>query len=594
MNIEQILFCIITVVTVLLFITEILRVDLIALMVIIALCLTGILDAKMALAGFSSEPALIVAAVFVMSAGLAQTGVTEFIASRITKWAGTSETRAIVVIMSIVALLSAFTHHLMITAMMLPMVVRISTEKNMPASRLLIPMATAASLGTTMTLIGAPAFLLAKNILERAGAAPLAIFSISPIGISITLISVLVILLLRWILPRNFGGQNITDRFKVESFHTELVVPEGSKWIGMEIGEFKTSTEKRFEITQWLRRGRLKNLSGSDAIEAGDMLLVKASPDEIVSIDENNGLAVNPIKKYSSQIEGIDKAENALQPVILQAVLSPYSSYVNQSIGQIDFLTQNLIVAGLWRRQQILRNELSKIKLLPNDLLLFWGTEKDFEPLVRSEDFSFISPIKANRTVRRRAIISSLIMAISIAAAAVEMLPPHVSFLMGALLMVLTRCLSLEKAYQSIDVKIFVMIAGVIPLGMAMEKTGVAALLATLISQLLVGWNPFTVLIVLFSASALLTQILSDAATTVLLAPIALLVARDLHLSPTAAVMTVAVGAVASFLTPIGHHGNLLILGPGRYKFADFLKIGIPLTLVIGLCTVFMALRLWP
>lgn len=184
-------------------------------------------------------------------------------------------------------------------------------------------------------------------------------------------------------------------------------------------------------------------------------------------------------------------------------------------------------------------------------------------------------------------------MIVSILSAAQEWLPPHISFLGGALAMVLTGCISLEKAYSSIEVKIFVMIAGVIPLGIAMEKTGVASLIATNLSEWISSWQPFYVMLILFTAAALLTQILSDAATTVLLAPIALLLASKLHISPTAAVITTTVGAVASFLTPIGHHGNLLILSPGDYRFVDFLKIGLPLTLLIAIVTSYMSLQIF-
>ena len=190
--------------------------------------------------------------------------------------------------------------------------------------------------------------------------------------------------------------------------------------------------------------------------------------------------------------------------------------------------------------------------------------------------------------------LSSFIMLASIAAAASSLVPPHIAFLTGAIAMVLTKCLSVEQAYESIETKIFVMIAGVIPLGIAMEKTGVDKLCAQFITEYTQGWPPFALLLVFFWFAALLTQILSDAATTVLLAPIAVAFAKTSAISPKAAVVVTTMGAVAAFLTPIGHHGNLLILTPGGYKFSDFMKIGLPLTILLSLVTVYCSLLVWP
>ena len=178
--------------------------------------------------------------------------------------------------------------------------------------------------------------------------------------------------------------------------------------------------------------------------------------------------------------------------------------------------------------------------------------------------------------------LSIFIMGATILVSAFGILPAHVAFVAGALTMILTKCLSVEQGYESIETKIFVMIAGVIPLGIAMEKTGVDKILAQFVVQYTTGWQPLYMLLVFFWLAALLTQILSDAATTVLIAPIAIAFAQSAGISPTAAVITVTIGAVASFLTPLGHHGNLLILSPGGYRFGDFLKIGFPLTLIIS------------
>lgn len=593
LELNQIFFIIIMTVALYLFISEKVRVDVTAVLVILALAITKILDTKEALSGFSSEPAIIVAAVFILSAGLSTTGVTDWIGSKVSWAAGNSEWRAILVFMLVVASLSAFTHHLMITAMMLPVVMAFCAEKKIASSRILIPMATAASLGTTMTIISAPAFLLAASILKRSGEPALSVFSVFPLGAILTLMSIIFIILVRWILPKRSGDSGLENKFQIDQFYTELVIPQNSKWIDVEYKEFLAATDKRFDVVDWVRAGRVKNQSSpSQMIKEGDIFLVKASPDEIASVDEKLGLAISPVKKYAPLIQGDEKTDT--QPALLQAIVSPTSKHVGKTIAEVDFLRlYELIVVGVWRKNGWIREELSEIRIRPNDLLVFWGKDQGFDRLLTSQDFLFLNLLNVAPKKRAKVWLAAAIMIISIISAAQEWLPPHISFLGGALLMVLSGCISLEKAYDSIEVKIFVMIAGVIPLGIAMEKTGVASLIATNLSTWISAWPPFYVMLILFTSAALLTQILSDAATTVLLAPIALLLANKLQISPTAAVITTTVGAVASFLTPIGHHGNLLILSPGDYRFSDFLKIGLPLTVLIAIVTSYLSLQLF-
>ena len=202
-------------------------------------------------------------------------------------------------------------------------------------------------------------------------------------------------------------------------------------------------------------------------------------------------------------------------------------------------------------------------------------------------------PFAGEAKRRVHAPLALLILGVTILAAATEWLSAPLAFLMGAVAMVSTRCVDIQQAYRGIDVRIFVMIAGVIPLGIAMEQTGTADLLARGLSHMVAGWPALPILLVMFTAAALLTQVMSDAATTVLLGPVAISLARTLDLPPTPFVVCTALGAVVAFLTPIGHHGNLLILGPGQYRFGDFLRIGLPLTVVIALVSAWMARWLW-
>lgn len=236
---------------------------------------------------------------------------------------------------------------------------------------------------------------------------------------------------------------------------------------------------------------------------------------------------------------------------------------------------------------------LSDARLREGDLLVLWGKPSRFAELAQHHGFLMLVPFAGEAKRRIRAPLALAILGVTVLVAATEWLPAPLAFLLGAVAMVVTRCVDVDRAYREIDVRIFVMIAGVIPLGIAMEQTGTADLLAKGLFQLIAAWPPLAILLVLFTLAAFLTQVMSDAATTVLLGPIAISLAQSLGLPPTPFVICTALGAVVAFLTPIGHHGNLLILGPGRYRFGDFLRIGLPLTIVIALVSAWMSRWLW-
>lgn len=594
MDLNQIMFLVILAGALYFFISEKLSVDMTALLIILALAISKVLDPKEALSGFSSEPALILAAVFVLSSGLTATGVTDAIGNAVAKVAGKNQWIANLVIMSTVAGLSAFTHHLMVTAMMLPIVMRLCRERDMPSSRLLIPMATAASLGTTMTLIGAPAFLLANSVIQRAGEPPLRLFSVTPLGFILVVSSFILILLLLWVLPKTSGRDSHDEKFRIDGVFTELIIPPDSKWLGITISQFSKETGKRFEVVGVRRNGARISTMADTHLQVDDVLLVKTSPDELLSFDEKMGLALRTVKKYGAEMSDSREHLDTSEPLIVQAVISPKSSLIGKSVGEADFLNNlGVLVIGLWRKEGWIYHEISKVRLREGDLIVLWGHEERLEAVNEDSNFLLLVPMNIRPKKRVKAKTAGLIMLGSILLAATEAFPAHIAFILGAVLMVLTKCVSLRQAYESIEVKIFVMIAGVIPLGIAMEKTGLATMFAKNLSVLIAHWEPWAIMMTFFVAAGLLTQILSDAATTVLIAPIAVAFAKSAQVSPTAAVVCVTVGAVASFLTPIGHHGNLLILGPGNYRFVDFLKIGLPLTALIAVLTSFISLRLW-
>lgn len=586
---QQLIFLVILGSALALFIHGRLRVDVTALLVLLALAATGILTPAQALAGFGSEPAIIVAAVFVLAAGLGATGVTDRIGNWVGKAAGRSESRALLVIMPVVAMLASVSHHVMVTAMMLPIVMRFARDQHLPASRLLMPMSLAASLGTTLTLFSAPAFLLADDALERQTGSGLGIFEITPIGAALVLAGVLYVLVMRWLLPRRSGESTDQDYLRLERYFTEFVIDEGSNWAGRSVADFRSRFADRLQLARRLRDG--DSVDDALPLQPGDLLLVHASPDEISSAGHTPGLALNALRKYSAAARL--RSRHGEQQLV-QVVVSPGSEFIGRSVGEIDFLQEfGVLVVGLWRRDSAIDQEISAVCLQEGDLLVLSGQDEHHAELARHRGFLMMVPFNARQTWRHRAPRALLIMAGVIVAAASGLFNAPLVFLAGAVAMVLSRCVTLEQAYSEIDVRIVVMIAGVIPLGAAMEQTGTATLLAQPLLAAGGDWSALALLLFAFGVAALLTQILSDGATLALLAPVAIAVAEGLALPAQPFVVVTAIGAVASFLTPIGHHGNLLILGPGRYTFGDFLRVGLPLTLLIALISCWMAQAIW-
>ena len=590
---QQIVFLLILAATLAMFVSERVRIDVAAMITLLSLSFSGILTPAEALAGFSSEPAIIVASVFVVSAAFSATGLTERIGNLIAKAAGASEWRAIAVIMPAVSALAALSHHLMITAMMLPILMRLSDRQKLPASRLLMPMSLAASLGTTLTLFSAPAFLLASNLLQEQGNPALDVFAITPIGLALVALGVLYMSLTRWLLPRKSGRSEEGAYLQLDRYYTELIVDAQSPWIDKPLVDFREHFKGRIAIVDWLRDGNpRRGVDPQATLAADDVFLVRASPDEIASIENEPGLQLHAIAKYGEATKQPTEPSEANQ--LVQVVVAPRSRFIGRTVAGIDFLkTLGVVVVGLWRREGWHREEISQVSLQAGDLLVLWGAPGKFPEIASHRGFLMMVAFAAKSRDRRRATLAVVIVLAMVIGAAFEVVPTQLAFLAGAVALVVTRCVGVEEAYREIDVRIYVMIAGVIPLGVAMQKTGTAAMLAEYLQLATHGWSTFAVLLALFWAAALITQILSDAATVVLLAPISLALAVALGQPPQPFVVCTALGAVVAFLTPIGHHGNLLILHPGQYTFGDFLRVGVPLTILVSLVCASLAQHLW-
>ena len=599
-NPQQITFSVILIIALVLFVTEWIRTDVVAVLIVIALYVTRVLKTDEALSGFSSEPAIVIAGIFVLSGALHATGLSDRMGDWIGRFAGKSLSRAIAVIMPSVALMSAFTHHVTTTAIMLPITLDLSRERKLPASKLLMPMSFAASLGTTITIIGAPAFLIASTILQQSGRSGLGVFSIAPIGLSLSVAGTLFVLWIgRFLLPAHKGGDDSSRHFRLEDYLTEIIVSPDSPFVGKTVSEIQSAENYHFTVAGIIRKGRrVRGTLRNETLRAGDVLVVRTTPEELVSIRKHADLDLHSIKLYGAKKKGKEKEteneDDDGSDLFVQAVVAPRSDLAGRTLSDIDFRRRyGAIVVGLWRKDGWLDQEMSKVKLRANDVLVLEGDEEALARVSNDRAFLMMVPFHAEPKLHGKAWLAGAIMLATILLAAFNLLTIEMAALTGAAAVVLTGCISPNQAYRAIDARIFVFIAGAIPLGTAMQKTGTANLIAGWLQHEVGGWPERAVLLLLFAVVAVITQFMSDAATTALFAPVALALAQALGRAPEPYVVTVAMASVIAFLTPIGHHGNLLVYGPGRYKFSDFVKVGTPLTVICALIVVVIAPLIW-
>lgn len=603
----QLIFLAILLIAIVLLISERLRPDLVALLIILSLAWTHTLSTDDALSGLKSEPAVVIACMFVLSAGLQTTGLSALAGRWIGRLAGASLGRMLAVLMPAVALASSVTHHVTITAVMLPITISMSRERKIAASKLLMPVAIASSLGTTITILGAPSFLIASELLRQAGRPGLGVFSVAPVGIVLTLVGTLYMLLAgRFLLPSRKGIDTQTDHLRLSEYFTELRVLPGSPLADRTLDEVHSDQAYDFTAVGWLRDGReVPQPYGPRHLRAGDVLLVRTTADELASIRQEPGWELEPVMQYADRAHaesqnGSDsppgaRDEEAELDKVVQAVVAPRSALENRTLGELDFFGRyRAIVLGIWRRTRLLPLELSKIRLREGDVLVLQADSDALANLATERDFLLLTPFRAEVHRPRKMIQSGLIMLATVLGATTPQIGLGLAALSGAVAMVLVRCLTARQAYRAIDVRMFLFVAGAIPLGKAMKETGTAELLAGTLRNVVLSWDQHLTLLVLFLVVGLVVQFMgSDSATVAVFGPVAIALAATLGHAPELYLLTVAMAAVTAILTPMSHH-NLIIYAPGGYRFFDYTRVGGPLTLLLALATAFVGPLVWP
>jgi di/tricarboxylate transporter len=577
----------ILIVALVLFVTERLRADLVSMLVLLALALTGLLSTSEVFSGFSNTAVITVGAMFVMSAAAARTGIASFIGRVMRAVAGHREWALTMVIMLTVAALSAFINNVGAVAILLPVVMTLARESAISPSKLLIPLAYGSMLGGLCTLIGTPPNILVTAIGVQSGLRPFELFEFAPIGLAVVGVGVLYIVFIgRFLIPIR-RQEEMTDSMP-KDFLTELVIPKGSKLISKRLHELGWR-ERGVEIIE-VQRGhrRIFDIWGWASLQEQDILIVSGKAEEIFKLKDEVGLEIRPEVEYAHPWRKSDEVQR------LEATLAPHASFIGRTLAELDFHNRyGVTVLAIARYGTLLRGQLSQIPLQFGDTLLLQGPEHRLAQIPK-DNFILMSPLAFKALRTEKAPVALLVFAGVLALAAFGVLHISIAGALGAVLMVLTRCLSLEEAYQSIDWMVIVLLAGMIPAGIALEKTGAAQLLAEFILKGIGPLGPLFVLGALLAFTSLITEILSNAAAAVLLAPIAISLAIQLGVSPYPFLMGVAVAASSSFMTPISHQANTLVFGPGRYKFSDYVRVGAGLNILVWAVAMLLIPSLWP
>ncbi|MCP4332471.1 MAG: SLC13 family permease [Gammaproteobacteria bacterium] len=765
-----------------LFISEVIRMDLVALLVLGALAVTGLVDSTEAFAGFSNSAVITVWAMFILSEGLTRTGIADIIGRQVMRIGGKREIPMILVIMITGAVLSAFMNNIGVAALMLPVVVGVARRTRIPASRLLMPLAYSTLLGGLMTLIGTPPNLLISESMVQNGITPFALFDFTPLGGAVMIIGVLFVAMIgRLLLPKTRGerGKHVSQRslrsrYKLQERTFMMRVPRDSILVGKSLAESRIGASTGLIILSLHRNGRSETLPGRQTIiRGGDGILVQGRLDqfrelrrwsdlviereapvlksmvaskvayasvtiadgspviselvrdaafrtrfdvavvgimrrdayrltnlayvpikvndtvlvqgEVHSIDQlekfpdfskveiftpeqlaekyhadermfvvrlpkHSGLAEETLKKSrladvfdfrvlavfrDGELKVMPRGDEVLlggdllliegqhsdldvlrglqeleidtkvpanvsafeseRLTLMDATLDPRSSLAGRSVGELNFRERyGIELAGIWREGETVGTELADERLQIGDALLLLGPRDRLQLLSSDSDFLILTPLGQEPPDTRRAPLAAAIMFGVVVTVMLGYAPISISAVIGGTIMVLTGCLNMEQAYRSIDWRAIFLIAGMLPLGTAMQDTGAATYLAGQVMELLGDAGPWPVIMGLYILTAMATMIIPTAALVVLMSPIVLSAMSDMGLAPETAMMAVAMAASASFTSPISHPANILVMGPGGYRFVDYLKVGVPLTIVVFITVMVLLPILWP
>ncbi len=600
--------------TLVLFVWNRWRYDLVALGALLACALTGVVPADEVFAGIGHPAVISVAAVLVLSRGLLNAGVVDSVARRLMQ-VGDRPWAQVAALTGIVALSSGFMNNVGALALFMPVAIWMSRQSGRSPSYLLMPLAFGSLLGGTLTLIGTPPNLIIAGYRAEAGEAPFGMFAFLPVGAAVTVAGVLFIALLGWrLVPRRQEQEGNGDLFEISAYLTEVRVPEGCKYAGRTLHALIGAVQDEADVQVIaLIRGdeRQRMPSTYEVLREGDILLVEADSDSLKALLDVTGveLAADVEEQENKAHDEQEAAEQAVEQekaeknhksrhgelTLAEAIVSPGSMLVGTSASGLDLRERHGVnVLAVARQGQRLRQRLGEIRFAAGDILLLQAREDALQSSLNSLGCLPLASRGLSITTPRNVILASAIFAITLASIAFGLLPAATALVTGALVMILVGLIPLGRIYESIDMPVIVLVAAMLPVGQALETTGGSQLIADALLELGQSLPAAATLALLMVAVMLISNVVNNAAAAVLAAPVAISLARGMDASVDPFLMAVAIGASCAFLTPIGHQSNTLVMAPGGYRFGDYWRLGLPLSILVVLCAVPAILWIWP
>ncbi|WPP50368.1 SLC13 family permease [Catalinimonas niigatensis] len=596
MTADAVIVLIILVTAIVLFVTEYLSVDLVAVLILLSLTFTGVITAQESVEGFSNSATVTVAAMFVLSAALLKTGALQMVSIQLAALFQRNYKLGLMVMMVTIATVSAFINNTPVVAVMIPIAIQVARAANVPPSKLLMPVSFASIFGGTCTLLGTSTNVVVSGVMEKSGLGPMDMFQMTPMGLIFLAVGILFMMSVGYrLLPHRNSSENLNEKFGIQDYVTEIELLEGAPSVGKRIMDSPLIKELGMDVIEVNRDGNAFVLPQGDMmLQSHDRLKVRCDVEKIKSLKDKEQFANRPTMTIGE--DGLTLRDMAL----VEIVIPNGSEFEGKTLKQLDFRRSfRAIPLAIKHREEVIHANLYQVELQAGDILLA-EVKKHHIPNLKKQfggskpPFILLSENGLTDFDKRKFIITLVTLVGVFTVATLNLLPIMSCAIAGAVVLVLMRCIRLDEVYEAIEWKVIFLLAGALSLGVAMEKSGLANVIAHSLVSNLGQWGPIAIVSGLYLVTSLLTEVMSNNATAALLAPIAIVTAQSLGLSPIPFLMAITFAASASFMTPVGYQTNTMIYSAGQYKFLDFIKVGSWLNLLFWILATILIPMIFP
>lgn len=575
------------VVAIVMFWKEFFSVDITTLLLLLVLIIAGILTPDEAFTGFSSEIIIILASVFILSGALQKTGLVDALGVLLQRFSGKNLWGIMFLMMLLVGTISAFMNNTTVTALFIAPVIGLARKMNVSPSRLLMPLAYASILGGTCTLIGTSTNVAVSGYIESIGLKPIGLFEITPIGLIFLGTGIAYMMSIGQKLVPNYPDESLTQDYNIREYVSEILVLPGSELIGQPVFESRLS-RLEFQILTVIRGKKKMIPNGNLRINEGDLLIIKGKAEDLMTVRETTGIKIIPEFKADDPALQDDEIRMA------EALIPPQSELIGRTLKEIDFRRQYGVTAlALYRHGHPIRDKIKNVQLRLGDLLLVQGPPDRIAQLKGRNDVKLLDEVQPTLHRQKKRWTAVSLFAVAIVIGAMGWIPLSVSILAAAIGTVLTGCIRVDEAYEAIDWRMLILIGGMTAFGTAMQKTGAAEWLAHNIVHFMGALGPKGIMAGFFVLTIFLTQPMSNAAAALVILPVAMSAAYELGVDQRSFAIAIMLAASVSLITPL-EPSCILVYGPGKYRFSDFVKSGLGLTLILSLLIYFLVPWFWP